>query len=503
MAEDIVGKVISLFSGDKTVNMSDKEIVLQQRLKELGENKYTSFFRPKTEEADIPLAQFFHSLYSTLLPMRGFMKDTAKMVQLRQVVMEAFLDPAIVDTIRRLNPNGIEERAATTPSMELVAEIRADIAKLGTGFNSARINGVNRCHNMIMIISHLVNFDYPTILKKFDPNFTDGPFSVPPKFSPVKLDMIARELGEFLVVAHGVIPDSDWKTLLKLLKICAKEELISETQFAQMLIGLRDILNSKILILMVQYGSRNPVWTCKPRIPDEHVAEAWVEAKTLKAQACIETIKGKEKKQQIDGLVKKIFDSDELIVLENYTPAAGLPYRKRELTDFAYAEGLNYLSSFLSGGFDKEVCELLLIRGQWTNNASSKEMSEALHQVMELAGPISALDEELSLDGTDGSRLKVAINRVDRDSTQIRHINTIVGNINDGAQEILEHATQHFSVIAKHMKSMVEDIQKKHPELIVNWRELSSVSKEPILPLMEKETLKIHNFVQLMGLCSQ
>jgi len=502
MAEDIVGKVISLFSGDR-MNMSDKEIVLQQRLKELGENKYAGFFRQKTEEADAQLAQFFHSLYKMILPMRGFMKDTAKMVQLRQVVMEAFIDPAIVETIRRLNPNGIEERAGKTPSMELVAEIRADIARLGSGFNSARINGVNRCHNMIMIISHLVNFDYPGILKKFDPNFTDGPFSVPPKFSPVKLDMIAREMGEFLTVAHGVIPDSDWKTLLKLLKICAKEELISETQFAQMLIGLRDILNSKILILMVQYGSRNPVWTCKPRIPDEHVAEAWVEAKTLKAQACIEMIKGRERKLRIDSLVREIFDSEDLIVLENYTPAAGSPYRKRDLTDFAYAEGLNYLSSFLSGCFDKEICDLLLIRGQWTSNASSKEMSEALHQIMGLSESVAALDEDLSVNGSDGSRLKVAIGRVDRDSTQIRHINTIVGNINESAREILENATQHFSVIARHMKAMVEDVQKKHPELIVNWRELSSVSKEPILGQLERETSKVQTFVHLMGLCSQ
>jgi len=418
-------------------------------------------------------------------------------------VMEAFIDPTIVETIRRLNPNGIEERAATTPPMDLVAEIRADIAKLGTGFNSARINGVNRCHNMIMIISYLVNFDYPGILKKFDPSFTDGPFSVPPKFSPVKLDMVARELGDFLTVAHGVIPDSDWKTLLKLLKICAKEELISETQFAQMLIGLRDVLNSKILILMVQYGSRNPVWTCKPRIPDEHVAEAWVEVKTLKAQACIETIMGNEKKQHIDGLVREIFDSDELVVLENYTPAAGSPFRKRELADFAYAEGLNYLSSFLSGCFDKEICDLLLITGQWTNIAASKEMSEALHQIMGLSESVAALDDELSVNGSDGSRLKAALGRVDRDSTQVRTINTIIGNVNENALEILENAAGHFSVIARHMKAMVEDVQKKHPELIVNWRELGSVSKKPILQHMERETHKIHNFVQLLGLCSQ
>ena len=191
MAEDIVGKVISLFSGEKTAQMSDKEIVLRQRHKELGENKY-KFFRPKTDEADLPLAQFFLSLYKMITPLRIFMKDAAKMAQLRQIVMEAFIDPPILETIRRLNPQAIEERSKNTPSEELVAEIREDIAKLSSGFNSVKINGVNRCHNMIMVISMLVNFDYPALLRKFDPSFTEGPFSSDPKFSPVKVELVSK-----------------------------------------------------------------------------------------------------------------------------------------------------------------------------------------------------------------------------------------------------------------------------------------------------------------------
>ena len=507
MADNIVGKVMSIFSSDKTANLSDKEIVLRQRHKELGENKYARFFRQKTDEADAALAQFFYSLYKMISPIRIFMKDAAKVAQLRQIVMEAFLDPAILETIKRLNPPAIEERANVTESDELIAEIRVDIQRLSTGFNSARINGVNRCHNMIMIISQLANFDYPGMLKNFDPNFTEGPFADTPKFVPVKVDLVAKEVGEFLTIAQGIVPESDWRTLLKLLKICAKEELISETQFAQLLNGLRDILNSKILLLITQYGSKNPVWTCKPRVPDEHVAEAWVEARTLRAQACIDMIKEKEKRQKIDALAKEIFDTEEFVWLENYTPDMGKKFQKRDLAGFTYAEGLGYLSCFLKDSFEREIhdiCNLVLIRGVWTNNASSKEMSESFHQVRALPEALSKLDEALSSDGADGSRLKAALVRAEKDGSQVRYINTIIASVNDAAQEILDHAAQHFAILGKHLKNFGEDVQKKHPELLLNWRELNSVSKDhPLVPQMSKAYTKIHTFVELAQLCAQ
>ena len=507
MAEDIMGRVISLFSNEKTANMSDKEIVLQQRHKELGENKYARFFRPKTDEADVPLAQFFYSLYKIISPLRIFMKDMTKMAQLRQIVLEAFVDPAIVETVKRLSPQAIEARSKATSSAQLIAEIQEDMDSLSGSFNSSRINGVNRCHNMIMLIFQLVNYDYPGILRKFDPNFAEGPFSGTPKFSPAKVELIAKELGDFLTVSMGLMPESDWKTLLKLLKVCAKEELIPESQFAQMVIGLRDILNSKILLLLAQYGSKNPVWVCKPRIPDEHIAEAWVEARTLKAQACIDTIQNEEKKQQIDALVKEIFESADLVRLENYVPTRESMLEKGDFVRFDYADGLNYLSSFLTDCFDKEIhdlCDLVLIRGQWTNNASSKEMSESLHQLQALPGMISSFDEALSIDGTDGSRLKAAIIRADRDPTQVRYINGIIETINENAQEILEQAKLHFGVISRHIKNLCDDVQKKHPELLVNWRELSSINKDnPLAIQMSKAHEKTHGFVQLMQLCAE
>jgi len=505
MAEDLVEKVFSFFSGDSSGNMSDKELILKQRLKELAENKYAKFYRQKSDEADISLGQFFYTLYKLILPIRTFMKDTAKTMRLRQIVLEAFMDANIIESVKRISPAEIERRAQTTPPNELSTEIRADINKLVTGFGANRTNQINRCYNLVMVFFQLAHFDFPALLKKFDSNFTEGPFGGDPKFYPVKTSLLVKDLGEFIAVAQNVNPDNDWKTLLKLLKICAGKELISEDQFAQILIGLRDVINSKILELIVQCGSKNPVWICKPRIPDEHIAESWLEVRINKAQEYINKINTTEKHKQINILLKDVFDHEEFDRLENYSLAKNSIYKKKDLSYFLYAEGLNYLLTFLNDYLEKdihELCDILLVRGQWTNNDFSKEMSEALHQLLDLPAEINNLDELLSDDGSDGSRLKAALLRVDRDHTQARYINSIIDNINESALEFINSAAHHFTIIGKHLKSLSEDVQKKRPEMIVNWRELNMVSKNPLAQQVTDYSKRIDSFIKLMSLCA-
>jgi hypothetical protein len=505
MAEDLVGKVINFFSGEGNDNLSDKEIVLRQRLKQLGENKYHQFFRPKTEEADSSLGQFFYSLYKLILPVRIFMKDQAKTARLRQIVLEAFMDQGIIDLVKHLNPAVIEQRSKNTNPEGLTVQISKDIEELSAKFDSDRIAGVNRCYNLIMTIFQLANFDYPVLLRKFDPNFTEGPFSTDPKFSPAKVGLMVKELGEFLAVSQAITPENDWKTLLKLLRICAGEEMIADSQFAQMLMGLRDVVNSKILELIVQIGIRNPVWACKPKIPDERIADSWLEVRIVKAQECIDRISNTEKNKQINVLLKDIFYGGDLTHLENYTPVKSDYFRNRELAYYTYAEGLNYLAVFLNEYLQKDIRELfdiLLIRGQWTNNGDSKELSEEFHQLLEMPQAIEKLDASLTDEGPNGSRLKASLIRIERDPGQARYIESIIDSINEEALELINKATQHFTVIEKHLKNLTDDMQKKHPELIINWKELGNVSKDPLFEVMAENHRRINCFVQLMRLCA-
>jgi len=58
-------------------------------------------------------------------------------------------------------------------------------------------------------------------------------------------------------------------------------------------------------------------------------------------------------------------------------------------------------------------------------------------------------------------------------------------------------------IIGKHLKNLIDDVQKKHPELLVNWREVNLASKEPIAQRMITNFKRMNYFIQLMHLCTQ
>jgi hypothetical protein len=502
----LVGKVISFLAGDSNEKLSDKEMLLRQTQKDLTQNRFAKFYRAKTDEADPVLAVFFHSIYKAIYPVRVFMKDTAKMTRLRQVVLEAFMDASITELTKRLNPEVIWEQAKTKAPAEITAQIQDDINKLSASFNADRIIGVNNSYNLVMSLFQLVTFDYPGLLKKFDPTFADAPFSGEPKFSPVKSALVAKEIGDFLIISRAVNSGGDWKILLGLLKACAGQELIPADQLSQTLFGLREVCSSKVLELIVQMGIRNPIWQYKARTPDEHIGEAWLETRIAAAQQCLKKINTAQRNNHISALSKEVFDTVDITRLENYTTAKGKILRDKELEEYAYIEGLSSLRFFLGDFMGREIheiCDLLLIRGQWTNNTAAREMSDALHSLLEVPASITKFDETLSEDGSDGSRLKAALLRVDRDHTQIRYINSIVSNCNNEALELLTIATQHLSLIGKNLKDLLDDVQKKHPELLINWRELHQVSKDPLVQRITYDHKKISTFVQLLQLCAQ
>jgi hypothetical protein len=434
------------------------------------------------------------------------MHDEKKMFRLRQIIIESFMDSNILETLKRLDPAALDMRAKTTPPMELAGQIQADAEKLVYQFDRSRISAADHCYNMVAALGQLVNFNFTGLFKRFDPHFIEGSFTIEPKFPPIKTILIVNELTEFLAVTQPLRAEYDWNNLLNLFKTCAGQELVKPDLFDGLIKTLREIHTSKILELMLQYTLKNPLWQWKPKVPSEQIGDAWLKAQKAEAGKYINKINIAQKNAQINTLTKQVFEATDLVRLENYTVQRGEIFRKKDLEPFLYAEGINYLKAFLEDYVDKEIkelCDILLIRGQWTNNAMSKEMSESLNQLLELSAPILALDETMSEDGTDGSRLRAAVLRVDRDKTQARYINSIIGSNNEEALDLINQAAQDFIVIGKNLKSLIDDVQKKHHELMINWRELNMASKEPIAQRMIDDYKRISYFLQLLKLCTK
>jgi hypothetical protein len=324
------------------------------------------------------------------------------------------------------------------------------------------------------------------------------------KFAPVDISIMASDMAVFLSVLPSMEKEDNWKTVFEILKYCkGGTDVIPLAQWNNILLNLSDIKQSRIFELIGRLATGNPILEIKPIIPHETLSAQWLENKTNEIRDMINSINDNQRQAQINTLEQSVFGSLAVMRLNYYTPEKGKILLEKGLESYNYDLALNHLLTYVQEYLGKEIqelCDILLVRGQWTNSSSSRTMSDAFHAVLEIADEIIKLDESLSEEGSNGPRLRGALLRVDRDKTQGRYINSIISSINEEALNIINRAVPALIVVGKHFKMLLDDCEKKPFELIMNWKELNSVTKIPMGQRIGTVYKKITLFVQLMSM---
>lgn len=491
----------SIFSGDRDPESAKKKL-LRQVSKDLSSNRYARFYKVKTEEAEPAFQKFFYDVYKIISPAQVFLQNAAKSAQLKQAVIDAFMDKKMGEAQTRLSPESIDERAKTTPTKDLSRQLQEDLAVLVAGFDNTRLREVDDCYNIILAFIQFVTFDYFFLVKKFDANISERNFSYHPKFAPIRAEYIGDDIKDFLEIAYAVDPDQDWKTALRVLKAYKGDvDVVSPEQWNKLLLHLRDIRKSAVLELMIRHIDKNPIWQPMPKIPGERIVDPWLSAKKEEIEGTVRKILEDKRSAQIGELARKVFGSAEVTRLKYYTDKGNELFIKKNLEGFTQTTGLNYLKAFLLDFFKKdirELCDLLLIRGQWSSNVLSQQLSDGFHTVMAVSEQIMVFDEALADGGENGSRLKASIVKVDRDKSQAKYIRLILKSVNKEAQEMINGVTQALINMGKNLKGVLEDYQKNPRELIINWKELELASETPLVQRITVIYQKMYFFVQIM-----
>ena len=504
--EGFLDSIFALFGGKKDSD-SGKKKQLKRLVKELSGNKYARFYKPKTEEIEGALGKFFYDVYRIVSPAQVFLQNAGNSAQLRQVCAEAFLDKNLGEVRKRISAESIEERARTVQIKDLTRQLKEDLAVFAAAFDHDRIGAIDRCYSLIMAMTGFVTFDFFFLLKKFDSNITERSFSYTPRFTPIRGEYLGDELKDFLEVSSAVDPGEDWKNVLRVLKIYKNGvDVVAADQWTKLLVFLRDIRKSGMLELMIRHIDKNLSWVSGAKLPDEHIAEAYLEGRQAEAREAMDRIINSRKNAQVGVLAKTIFGGADIERAKYYTVKNSEIYEKKNFDGFLFAQGINYLKAFLLDHFKKdirELCDILLIRGQWTAQALSRQMSDGFHRIMELSDKLIVFDETLSDDGENGSRLKAAIVKADRDKSQARYVTIILKNVNETARELINLASQSLIVVGKNLKALLEDYQKNSHELVINWKELEGASEVPLDQRITDTYKKIYYFIQIMQLLSK
>jgi hypothetical protein len=140
-----------------------------------------------------------------------------------------------------------------------------------------------------------------------------------------------------------------------------------------------------------------------------------------------------------------------------------------------------------------------LIRGKWTTNVLSQQMSDAYYQIMAISDQIIAFDEGLADDKELGAKLRKAVGRVvERDASTAQPLRQILADVNERALKLVNDCAVQLISFGKSLKMVLEDIDRKDHEIIINWKELEQLSDIPIRTRISEVYKRLYYFIQLL-----
>ncbi|MDR2150964.1 MAG: DUF5312 family protein [Spirochaetaceae bacterium] len=506
MADSLFKKIFSLFSGEKDPDFEKKKL-LKEISKDIVNNKYTKFYRIKSEEIDASMGKFFYEMYWFITPAQILMTNATKSNQLKQSTIRAFMNESLCAIEDKISPESISEQAKIKSPRELSAFVKENINAFKNAFDVNRIKEINRNYSLILSLYQFVNFNFYDFVKHFDGAIVERSFTYKPSFNNVRAVKLSDYLKDFIEVSYPLDPALDWKTAFGILKKYKGEvDVLNLEQWIKLLIRLQDIHKSCILLLIVRHIEQNPVWQFKPITTNENITEQYLNSVVNEAQETLYKIIHNQKTEKITQLSKSIFGNMNTSCLANYTDKANEIFQKKELEGFTRTTDINYLKAFIIYHYKQdlhELADLFLVRGQWTSNELFHELSEAIHSLDSILERIGKFDESISDRSERGGKLRAALNKFDRDKSQAKYIRMFLRDINFEAENILSLALPSLLTIRTHLKGIIDDYGKNPHELIINWRELEMAADIPVLPRLVETYKKFHSFFQMMQMLNK
>jgi hypothetical protein len=492
-------RIFAVFSGIGDPD-AEKKKFLRIIAKDLSRSRY-KFYRPKGQEALPGMAKYFYEIYKIAAPAQIMLGNSASSGALRSYVIESLLTPEEHELSERLTEAYIVERAKTISPAQLQTEAKRDLTAIFTIFYGEKSNQIDGAFNTLLAFINFVNFDYFFFLKKFDPGLPERSSSYRPKFNSINGKYITEDLQDFLEVFGALDINADWGYIFDTLKNYKKADVVAPAAWAKFLLAASELRRSMVLEQIVRHLKEDPFWKSNPHRPNERIVEPFLQKLKTEIEAIIQRIGQERRNSKIDEIAKQVFGTSVIIRMDNYTEKANVVFAKKMLGGYTQTQAMNYLKAYLMDFFKKDIHELvdlLIIRGQWTANQQSQQLTDNYHAILDISTKIVEFDEELADEGEIGTRMRSALARLERDKEAIKYLRGTLKEANDKATVLISRAAVNLIGLGRQIKSLIEDFAKPRHEIIINWKDVENQSQRPFKAWIIDAYKKIFYIVQLL-----
>jgi hypothetical protein len=499
--KSILDTLQDFFSGllGSTDPDKEKKRLLKEIKREL--KKRNRFFRTKGNMALAGLAKAFYEMYITVGPAQILFEKYSNSEVLKEFLIESFFNDRQKTALESLQPEKLKERAQTSDLKKLKEEVKQDLVLLYSALDINAIKKINSLYNSMIQFRDFLTYDFHFFLKKFDSLLPEQDFNYQPRFENINGEYIIEDLKDFLVVLTGLNDQADWDYLFDVIKEYRNIDLVSRDRWKKLLSLKREMVQTKILNYMVMHLDQDPYYKVKIDRPNFEIVEPYLNKRKTDVEKTLQEVFLNKKNQQINNMLLQVFGTTAISRTINYTEKESFLIEKKVPNGYVYVKPVNYLKAFFLDYYKNDIRKLidtLLIHGKWATSVLSQQLSDTFHHLMQYTDTLIEFDNSLAEDGPLGVRVKRILRAAGKDRSAQSALGDAVGDVNDKALRIINHSAQSLISLGKYIKNLITDHKAMKSQLIINWKELESVTNNSIDEQMEEVYRKIYYFIQLL-----
>ncbi|MCG8481115.1 MAG: cytochrome P450, partial [Spirochaetales bacterium] len=402
--------------------------------KALSKDRY-KFYKPRSTEIQPNFARFLYEIYKSIYAVRRLVQPSDTSGALRMVVIEISLNRQQAALRDQLDEKSIREQARTMDVKDVAEHVKSVMIDFVGTFDAGRVKKINALYGNLKVFIAFCHFDFYFTLKKFDSAVSEDSFTYKPRFETIDAEYVLDDIRDFLEVAGALPSDADWDTLFDLLSNYRNIEVVDRAQWQKITRTLFQVLNSRVLEQIVQHASSDPNWISSSSAQGGRIVEPYLNEMRNSVERTLQKIADERRNNKIEQLVKQVFGTTVVTRTKHYTTNANVMFQKIDAAGFLYIDALNYLKAYLLDFFKKDVRDvvqdILIVRGKWTTQIQSQQISDAYHGVLSVSEQIIKIDDNLAEEGELGQKLRRAMGRVvDRDPSTHKLIRDLLEQIN-------------------------------------------------------------------------
>lgn len=492
----------SLFGGRDGEN--EKKRKLKAIAKRLSKTHYR-FYKAGSAEVLPAFAKLFYEIYKVIAPAQRAFHTVRNEKAVKRSFVDYHLSDKQKEILAYLSPESLLDISKSASVGEVAKKAENALITFIGDFTAEKTLLIEKRYRSYEAFKAFCTYDYYFMLKKFDGSMVEASFNSTPAFEKIFGKHILGNIEDIIAVLANVTPpDIDWQSLFTFFKDTRGNVPVNPALWKKIIARLQNLQNSKALPMMAALLSENPDYEASPAPIRGNITEPYIAKLKQEVSESLKTVREAEKKSKASVILQRLFGTAELAYLVNYTDEATEILTKKGLNAYRYCDALNYLKAFLLEFIKKDIreyCELVLVRGKWSEMRLSAPMSNAYNDLLEASTAITAFDKTLSEEGTVGMKIKTHLPQIGHSADAANVINRLVGDANETAKDFILHSVRDIITIGKTVKSLLDDEQEKKGELIINWKELERFAEAPPSRIANDAYNQIYLFTSLMKTC--